>query len=75
MQYLIIGASVLVIIYLVGLFLTHQHWSKYMNENKINLCPEEVQIIVPMLFMWFFYWDGIGVIMNNAAKFKTEETE
>jgi len=41
-----------------------------MNKNNINLIPEEVQVIIPMLFLWFFYWDGIEVVMKNADRKK-----
>jgi len=51
----------------------HRYWSNFMNVNNIKLCPEEVQIIIPMLLLWFFYWDGIAVIMRNADRVINEK--
>jgi len=63
----------LVIGYAVSVVWVHSYWSNFMNVNNIKLCPEEAQIIIPMLFMWFFYWDGIDVIMRNADRVTDEK--
>ena len=59
----LIGLIVVTAIYLVGLWWTHRYWSNHMNKNNIVLIPEEVSLIVPMIFGWFLFWDGIAVIM------------
>ena len=64
----LIGLIIVAVIYLIGLVWSHHYWSKHMNDNNIVLIPEEVQVIVPMLFGWFFFWDGIAVIMKHANR-------
>jgi len=74
MHPVLIGLIILIVVYLIGFVWSHRYWSRYMNKNNINLCPEEVQIIFSMLFLWFFYWDGIEVIMKHANRYPVEET-
>lgn len=64
----LVGLIILGVVYLTGFIWSHRYWSKHMNENNIKLCPQEIQIIFSMLFLWFFYWDSIGIIMKNADR-------
>lgn len=75
MHPMVIALIILAVVYIVGLLWAHRYWSKYMNRNRIKLSPEEVQVIVSMLFMWFLFWDGIEVIMKHADRYPDEETE
>jgi len=59
--------------YAISVWWAHRYWSNFMNTNSIELCPEEAHIIIPMLLLWFFYWDGIGVIMRNANRVTDEK--
>ena len=66
----VVYISIAIVGYVLSVIWAHSYWSKYMNKNNINLIPEEVQVIIPMLFLWFFYWDGIEVVMKNADRKK-----
>jgi len=60
------------VVYVASVFWAHNYWSKHMNENNLDLCAEEAHLIMMMLFAWFFFWDGIEVIMKHANKRKPE---
>jgi len=54
--------------YLISVGWAYRYWEHHRSVCEIDLCPEEAQIIFPMIFLWFFYWDSIGIIMRNADK-------
>ena len=73
MHPVVLTIIIAVVAYIISVFWAHRYWSNYINKNGIDLCPEEAQVLIPMLFMWFFYWDGIEVILKHADRVKNEE--
>lgn len=54
--------------YVVGYVLSYRYWNKHMNDNNIALSSEEAGLVLLMMFLYFFFWDGIEVIMKHAKR-------
>ena len=69
----LIGFLVILSVYLISLIWANLYWSKYLNRKNIKLCQEELSLIRLMLFGWFFFWDGIKIIIKNADRTSCEK--